>query len=226
MSERILIVDDEQLLAKGLKHSLTKEGFEVDTAYDGQEGKNQVEQKEYSLIILDLMLPKIDGMTLCQQIRKMSEVPIIMLTAKGDDVDKILGLEFGADDYMTKPFNTRELIARIKAILRRAVKEYRTNKIDLGDLKIFPTNRQVVLKGLNIEMTAKEFDLLALLSAHPGRVYTRENLLEMIWGYQFFGDIRTVDVHVRRIREKIEDDPSNPKYIATKWGVGYYFGGN
>ena len=226
MNEKILIVDDEQLLVKGLRHSLVKEGFEVDTAYDGEEGKNKVEQNEYSLIILDLMLPKIDGMTLCQQIRRMSEVPIIMLTAKGDDVDKILGLEFGADDYMTKPFNTRELVARIKAILRRATKEYRTNKIEYSDLKIYPVNRQVIYKGEPIEMTAKEFDLLALLAAHPGRVYTRENLLEMIWGYQFFGDIRTVDVHVRRIREKIEADPSSPKYIMTKWGVGYFFGGS
>lgn len=226
MNEKILIVDDEQLLVKGLRHSLVKEGFDVDTAYDGEEGKNKIELNEYGLIILDLMLPKIDGMTLCQQIRRMSEVPIIMLTAKGDDVDKILGLEFGADDYMTKPFNTRELIARIKAILRRATKEYRTNKIEYNDLKIFPINRQVLYKGEAVEMTAKEFDLLALLAAHPGRVYTRENLLEMIWGYQFFGDIRTVDVHVRRIREKIESDPSSPRYIMTKWGVGYFFGGN
>lgn len=226
MNEKILIVDDEQLLVKGLRHSLIKEGFEVDTAFDGEEGKKKVEQNEYSLIILDLMLPKIDGMTLCQQIRRISEVPIIMLTAKGDDVDKILGLEFGADDYMTKPFNTRELIARIKAILRRATKEYRTNKIEYNDLVISPVNRQVIYKGAQVEMTAKEFDLLTLLAAHPGRVYTRENLLEMIWGYQFFGDIRTVDVHVRRIREKIEADPSSPKYIMTKWGVGYFFGGN
>lgn len=226
MNEKILIVDDEQLLVKGLKHSLTKEGFEVDNAYDGEEGKSKIEQNEYSLIILDLMLPKIDGLTLCQQIRRMSEVPIIMLTAKGDDVDKILGLEFGADDYMTKPFNTRELVARIKAILRRATKEYRTNNIEYNDLKIYPMNRQVLYKGEPVEMTAKEFDLLALLAAHRGRVYTRENLLEMIWGYQFFGDIRTVDVHVRRIREKIEADPSSPRYIMTKWGVGYFFGGN
>lgn len=225
MSERILIVDDEQLMVKGLKHSLSKEGFEVDTAFDGQAGKEKVEQTQYSLIILDLMLPEIDGMTLCKHIRKISDVPIIMLTAKGDDVDKILGLEFGADDYMTKPFNTRELLARIKAILRRSTKEYYTNKIDVGDLEIFLANRQVLMKGISIEMTAKEFDLLALLSAHPSRVYTRENLLEMIWGYQFFGDIRTVDVHIRRIREKIEEEPSNPTYIITKWGVGYYFGG-
>ncbi|WP_353894199.1 response regulator transcription factor [Proteinivorax hydrogeniformans] len=223
---KILVVDDEKLLVKGLAHSLEKEGFEVECAFDGAEARERFERDRYDLVILDLMLPKVDGLTLCQEYRKASEVPIIMLTAKGDDIDKILGLEFGADDYMTKPFNTRELMARIKAILRRAPKSYSPTEMNFGDIKIVPSNRQVLNKGEVVEMTAKEFDLITLLAAHPGRVYTRENLLEMIWGYQFFGDIRTVDVHVRRIREKIECDPASPKYILTKWGVGYFFGGN
>ncbi|SES90393.1 response regulator transcription factor [Anaerobranca gottschalkii] len=224
MKEKILIIDDEELLVKGLSHSLKKEGFEVDSAFDGEEGLEKIKANPYSLVILDLMLPKIDGMTLCKKIREKSSVPIIMLTAKGDDVDKILGLEYGADDYLTKPFNTKELIARIKAVLRRTGKGL-GNEIECKDLKIILNNRKVIHRGKNIELTAKEFDIIALLATHPGKIYTRENLLDLIWGYEYYGDVRTVDVHVRRIREKIEDNPSDPKYIMTKWGVGYYFGG-
>ncbi|SHK02777.1 DNA-binding response regulator, OmpR family, contains REC and winged-helix (wHTH) domain [Anaerobranca californiensis DSM 14826] len=224
MTERILIIDDEELLVKGLSHSLMKEGFLVDSAFDGEEGLSKFKEKGYSLIILDLMLPKIDGMSLCKEIRKESAIPIIMLTAKGDDVDKILGLEYGADDYLTKPFNTKELIARIKAVLRRTGKKI-GNVMEFGELKIVLNNRQVFHRGENIELTAKEFDILALLATHPGKIYTRENLLDLIWGYEYYGDVRTVDVHVRRIREKIEDNPSEPQYIITKWGVGYFFGG-
>lgn len=226
MGYKILIVDDEPLLVKGLKYSLEQDGYEIFTAFDGEEALEKVKEQKLDLVLLDLMLPKIDGLQVCQQIRINSQIPIIMLTAKGEDMSKILGLEYGADDYLTKPFNILELKARIKAVLRRYQStdqpiEDRVIKID--DFKINTIGRKVSLKGEEVNLTAKEFDLLLLLASNPGKIYSREELLEIIWGYEYFGDLRTVDVHIRRLREKIEINSSDPEYILTKWGVGYYF---
>lgn len=228
MAHNILVVDDEKLIVKGIKFSLEQEGMLVDAAYDGEEALNLAKENDYSLILLDVMLPKIDGLQVCQLIREFSNVPIIMVTAKGEDMDKIMGLEYGADDYLTKPFNILELKARIKAILRRSVKkveapEPKRNSLKIRDLEIELESRRVFIKGKETNLTAKEFDLLQLFMENVGKVYSRENLLNTIWGYGYPGDVRAVDVHVRRLREKIEEVPSEPKYIHTKWGVGYYF---
>lgn len=227
MSKRILVVDDERLIVKGITFSLEQDSFEVGCAYDGEEALELARNNEYDLIVLDVMLPKIDGLNVCQQIREFSAVPIIMLTAKGDDMDKILGLDYGADDYMTKPFNILELKARIKAILRRSKsktnQEENLSLITSGDLKINCESRRVYVGEQEVSLTAKEFDLLELFVNHSNKVYSRENLLNIVWGYDYPGDVRTVDVHVRRLREKIEPNPSEPTYIHTKWGVGYYY---
>ena len=226
MSQKILIVDDEPLLVKGLKYGLEQDGYKIEAAYDGKKALELQEKGKFDLIILDLMLPEIDGLEVCQKIRGKSDVPIIMLTAKGEDMNKILGLEYGADDYMTKPFNILELKARIKAILRRSSnKEAKLGDqiIYVDDFIINTLGRKVTVNGKEINLTAKEFDLLILLATNPGKIFTREELLEIIWGYEYFGDLRTVDVHIRRLREKIEKNSDNYEYILTKWGVGYYF---
>lgn len=222
---KILIVDDEKLLVKGIKFNLEQDGYDVETAYDGEEALKMARDKGISLIVLDLMLPKIDGLSVCQKVREFSSVPIIMLTAKTEDMDKILGLEYGADDYMTKPFNILELKARIKAILRRSSSHEHEDKTTFssGNIELNYNLRRVRVGDKLIELTAKEFDLCKLFATNPGKVYSRENLLDIIWGYDYPGDARTVDVHVRRLREKIEPDAANPTYILTKWGVGYYF---
>ena len=229
MAKRVLVVDDEKLIVKGIRFSLEQDGMEVDAAYDGEEALEMAREKEYDIILLDLMLPKLDGLGVCQQIREFSNVPIVMLTAKGDDMDKILGLEYGADDYITKPFNILEVKARIKAIMRRmtqaAPKEEKAKVVVSGDLRLDCESRRVFIAGKEINLTAKEFDLLELLVFNPNKVYSRENLLNIVWGYEYPGDVRTVDVHIRRLREKIEQNPSDPKYVHTKWGVGYYFQG-
>ncbi|WP_416197721.1 MAG: response regulator transcription factor [Sporanaerobacter sp.] len=226
MGTKILIVDDEKLFVKGLKYSLEQDGYIVDAAFDGYEALEKAKNKRYDLILLDLMLPGIDGLEVCQKLRQDSQVPIIMLTAKGEDITKILGLEYGADDYLTKPFNILELKARIKAILRR-VNMKSTNITDqviqIDDFTINTLGRKLTVREKEVNLTAKEFDLLLLLASNPGKVFTREELLETIWGYEYFGDLRTVDVHIRRLREKIERDSSQAEYILTKWGVGYYF---
>ena len=211
MAYQILVVDDEKLIVKGIKFSLEQDGMEVTAAYDGEEALQNIKEKNFDLVVLDVMLPKMDGLEVCQQTREFSQVPIIMVTAKGEDMDKIMGLEYGADDYITKPFNILELKARIKAILKAR------------DLELSFDSRRVFISGKEVNLTAKEFDLLELLMENPGKVYSREKLLDTVWGYDYPGDVRTVDVHVRRLREKIEVNPSEPKYIFTKWGVGYYF---
>jgi len=226
MKSKVLVVDDEKLIVKGIKFSLEQEDLEVDAAYDGEEALEMVKKEKYDLIILDVMLPKIDGLNVCRQIREFSNVPIIMLTAKGEDMDKIMGLEYGPDDYITKPFNILELKARIKAILRRVTniqKESNNKRIKISGLEMDISSRRVFIDGKEVNLTAKEFDMLELFASNPGKVYSREALLETIWGYDYPGDVRTVDVHVRRLREKIEKNPSQPDYIHTKWGVGYYF---
>lgn len=226
MSTKILVVDDEALLVKGLKYSLEQDGFITEAAYDGNEALEKVSKGNYDMIILDLMLPGIDGLEVCQKIREKSQVPIIMLTAKGEDINKILGLEYGADDYLTKPFNILELKARIKAILRRvSTRDTKIGEqiIQIDDFTINTLGRKLIVRGKDINLTAKEFDLLFLLATNPGKVFTREELLEIIWGYEYFGDLRTVDVHIRRLREKVERNSSQAEYILTKWGVGYYF---
>ena len=225
---KILVVDDEKLIVKGIKFSLEQDGMNVDIAYDGEEALNLAKENDYRLILLDVMLPKIDGLEVCQLIREFSSVPIIMVTAKGEDIDKIMGLEYGADDYITKPFNILELKARIKAILRRSVKKVevsnvRENSIKVRGLEIRFDSRRVFFNEQEAGLTAKEFDLLELLMKNQGKVYSREALLKTVWGYGYPGDARSVDVHVRRLREKVEENPSEPKYIHTKWGVGYYF---
>ncbi len=229
MSKRILVVDDEKLMVKGIRFSLEQDGMEVDCAYDGKEALRLAKEQTYDLILLDVMLPQYDGFTLCQMIREFSDVPIIMLTAKGEDMDKILGLEYGADDYITKPFNILEVKARIKAIFRRAdkAKKYTSDRrlIQKGKMKIDGDSRRAFVDEKEVNLTAKEFDLLELLAKNPGKVYSREELLNIVWGYEYPGDARTVDVHIRRLREKIEESPSEPKYVCTKWGVGYYFRG-
>ena len=231
MSRRILVVDDEKLIVKGIRFSLEQDGMEVDCAYDGEEALNAAKRREYDVVLLDVMLPKIGGFEVCQQIREFSNMPIIMLTAKGDDMDKILGLEYGADDYITKPFNILEVKARIKAIMRRNDRKVQDGEnarkeshiFEYGDLRIDSESKRVHIRGREINLTAKEYDVLELLLMNPNKVYSRENLLNLVWGYDYPGDVRTVDVHIRRLREKIEDNPSEPKYVHTKWGVGYYF---
>ena len=229
---RILVVDDEKLIVKGIRFSLEQDGMEVDCAYDGEEAVELAKKTEYDIVLLDVMLPKLDGYEVCQAIREFSDMPIIMLTAKGGDMDKILGLEYGADDYISKPFNILEVKARIKAIIRRSSKNRRLKKeeannsvIGQGDLKMDTESRRVFIGEREINLTAKEFDLLELLVRNPNKVYSREALLTYVWGNKAMdsGDVRTVDVHVRRLREKIEPSPSDPKYVHTKWGVGYYF---
>ena len=228
MAARVLIVDDEKLIVKGIRFSLEKDDYEVDTAYDGGEALEKAKENTYDVILLDLMLPVMNGMDVCRQIREFSDVPIIMLTAKGEDMDKILGLEYGADDYITKPFNILEVKARIKAILRRtraAKKNVEENVIVNGDVRLDKDNRRVQICGREINLTGKEFEVLEFLVANPGKVYGRAKLLQLIWGKDYPGDERTVDVHVRRLREKIEPNPSEPRYVQTKWGVGYYYQG-
>ena len=227
---KALVVDDEKLIVKGIKFSLEQDGYEVDVAYDGSEALKMAKEKEYDIVLLDVMLPEMDGMEVCQAIREFSEMPIIMLTAKGTDMDKILGLEYGADDYITKPFNILEVKARIKAIIRRNSKKSKAAQkneriIEVSDLKLDLDSRRVFEKDRELNLTAKEFDILELLTQNPDKVYSREKLLNIVWGNKLHeaGDVRTVDVHVRRLREKIEPNPSEPKYIHTKWGVGYYF---
>ena len=227
MANKVLVVDDEKLIVKGIRFSLEQDGMEVSCAYDGEEALNMARENDYDMILLDLMLPKMNGLEVCQQIREFSNVPIIMLTAKGEDMDKIMGLEYGADDYVTKPFNILEVKARIKAIIRRTKKpekvEEQARIVEIGDLKLDCDSRRVFIGSREVNLTAKEFDVLQLLVFNPNKVYSRENLLNIVWGYEYPGDVRTVDVHIRRLREKIEENPSEPKYVHTKWGVGYYF---
>ena len=224
MSKRVLVVDDEKLIVKGIRFSLEQEGMQVDCAYDGQEALDKIKENTYDVILLDVMLPKYNGYEVCQQVREFSDVPIIMVTAKDDDMDKILGLEYGADDYITKPFNILEVKARIKAIMRRSSKkEEEVKEATYGELTIDCSSRRVYVEGKEANLTAKEFDVLELLVFHPNKVYDRDALLDLVWGKDYPGDARTVDVHIRRLREKIEKNPSEPKYVHTKWGGGYYF---
>ncbi len=226
MGKRILLVDDEPLILKGLKYSLEQEGYETDSAADGEEALSRFFSGTYDIILLDVMLPKLDGVSVCQRIREHSNVPIIMLTAKGEDMDKILGLEYGADDYMTKPFNILEVKARIKTILRRAGGQPQVEEqkiIRVRDMEVNLIKRTVTLGGKDIRLTAKEFDLLQMFMSNRGKVFSREQMLETVWKYDYTGDARTVDVHIRRLREKIERNTSQPEFIFTKWGVGYYF---
>jgi len=227
MDYRVLIVDDEESVVKGLKYTLELDGFSVDTAYDGEEALKKLSVNIYNLIILDIILPGMDGLTLLKKIREKSSIPVIILSAKGEDEDKVVGFEFGADDYITKPFNILELRARIKALLRRtySLVPSKGEIINSGDLKIDVAMRKVTVNGNPVDLTSKEFDILLRLVTNPNKVYSRENLMEIIWGYDYYGDSRTVDVHVRRLREKIEKDPGEPQYILTKWGVGYYYKG-
>lgn len=226
MAKRILLVDDEPILIKGLKYTLEKDGYETLTAFDGEEALQVFMNNQVDLVLLDVMLPKLDGVVVCQRIREISNVPIIMLTAKGEDMDKILGLEYGADDYMTKPFNILEVKARIKTILRRAapvISAEDSKVIRVRDLTVNSVNRSVILDGKEIRLTAKEFDLLNLFITNRGRVFSREEVLDGVWKNDYAGDERTVDVHIRRLREKVERNPTQPEFIFTKWGVGYYF---
>lgn len=228
MSKKVLVVDDEKLIVKGIRFSLEQDGMEVSCAYDGEEALALAKSEKFDIILLDVMLPGLTGFEVCQQIRDFSNVPIIMLTAKGDDMDKILGLEYGADDYITKPFNILEVKARIKAIMRRSGSDSKEKKpeeaiLERGDIKIDRESRRVYIEGREINLTAKEFDVLELLMMNPNKVYSREKLLTLVWGEDYPGDVRTVDVHIRRLREKTEENPSEPKYVHTKWGVGYYF---
>ena len=224
---KILVVDDEQLLVKGMKFNLENEGYTVETAYDGATAIDMAKTGDFDLIILDLMMPQVDGLTACMRIREFSNVPIIMLTARSEDADKIIGLESGADDYITKPFNILELKARIRALLRRAnaAPQQKTHSalLTVGGVTIDPEQRVALKDGQVVELTAKEYDLIELFVKNPRRVYSRENLMDLVWGYTYAGDYRTVDVHIRRLREKLEDDPAAPQHILTKWGIGYYF---
>ena len=225
MATQILVVDDEKMIVKGVKYALEHDGNEVDAAYDGETALEMIKNKAYDLVILDVMLPKLDGIQVCQTVREFSDVPIMMLTAKSEDMDKILGLEYGADDYMTKPFNILELKARAKAILRRthSVQQKKENVLEVHGLRIDFDSRTVFIENHEVNLTAKEFDLLELLARNVGKVYSREKLLDLVWGYDYPGDVRTVDVHIRRLREKIEPKSSEPTFIQTKWGVGYFF---
>lgn len=223
---KILVVDDEKLLVKGIKFNLENEGYEVGVGYDGAEAVELARTGEYDLIVLDLMMPRLDGLEACLKIREFSNIPIIMLTARSDDMDKIIGFDHGADDYLTKPFNILELKARIRALLRRSTQmntREKSSRVTYGSITVDSDERNAYKSGQLVDVTAREFDLIELLIHNPGRVYSRENLLDIIWGYEYQGDIRTVDVHVRRLREKLEAEPANPQYIMTKWGVGYYF---
>lgn len=227
MAKKVLVVDDEKLIVKGIRFSLEQDGMEVDCAYDGEEALNLAKANNYDMILLDIMLPKMDGFEVCQAIREFSDMPIVMLTAKGDDMDKILGLEYGADDYITKPFNILEVKARIKAIMRRTSpskqKSEDVSVIEKGDLRLECDSRRLFILGKEINLTAREFEILELMVKNENKVYSRDNLLNIVWGKDYPGDVRTVDVHVRRLREKIEINPSEPKYVHTKWGVGYYY---
>lgn len=222
-NELVLVVDDEKTLVKALTFNLEKEGFRVEQAYDGEEALKKVFDLKPDIVVLDLMLPLLDGFEVCRQIRKKTDVPIIMLTARGEDIDKVLGLELGADDYLTKPFNSRELVARIKAILRRSIfREEEAKKVaQIGNLQVDLLQHRVRLDGKEVNLTSKEFALLSFLVANAGNVYSREQLLEQVWGYDYYGDVRTVDVHVRHLREKLEKDPGNPDLLLTVWGTGY-----
>lgn len=227
--KRALVVDDEKLIVKGIRFSLEQDEMQVDCAYDGEEALEYARNNQYDIILLDVMLPKLTGFEVCQQIREFSNVPIIMLTARGDDMDKILGLEYGADDYITKPFNILEVKARIKAIMRRVESkrpgagEAEPKVIESGEMRLDCEGRRAYISDREIGLTAKEFEVLELLMKNPNTVYSRESLLQLVWGTDYPGDVRTVDVHIRRLREKIEQNPSEPKYVHTKWGVGYYF---
>ena len=229
MATKVLVVDDEKMIVKGIRFSLLQDGYEVDTAYDGAEALQKASENQYDIILLDVMLPKLSGLDVLQQIREFSAVPVIMLTAKGEDMDKILGLDYGADDYITKPFNILEVTARIKAIIRRVAGSRRDRGdederiLENGDLRMDFDNRRVTVSGKEINLTSKEFELLELLATHPGKVYSRSMLLQTVWGKDYPGDVRTVDVHIRRLREKVEPNASEPVYVQTKWGVGYYF---
>ena len=227
MAKKVLVVDDEKLIVKGIRFSLEQDEMKVDCAYDGQEALDKAREGDYDLILLDVMLPRMDGFEVCRAVREFSNVPIVMLTAKGDDMDKIMGLEYGADDYITKPFNILEVKARIKAILRRVrsqeAEEDSGNVVKSGDVSMDTDRRSLRIAGEDINLTSKEFDMLLLLVNHPGKVYSRDSLLHTIGGSDYRGDARTVDVHIRRLREKIEPNPSEPRYVHTKWGVGYYF---
>ncbi len=227
MGQKVLVVDDEKLIVKGIRFSLEQDGMEVDCAYDGEEALEFAKQNQYDMILLDVMLPKMTGFEVCQQIREFSNVPIVMLTAKGDDMDKILGLDYGADDYITKPFNILEVKARIKAIMRRTNRKGEDKEspqmLEKGNMRLDCEGRRAYIEGKEINLTAKEFEVLELLMRNPGKVYSRENLLKLVWGNDYPGDVRTVDVHIRRLREKIESVPGEPVYVRTKWGVGYYF---
>ena len=227
---KVLVVDDEKLIVKGLKFSLEQEGYEVDCAYDGQEAIDKAKETEYDIILLDLMLPIYNGYEVCQHIREFSDMPIVMLTAKGEDMDKILGFENGADDYITKPFNILEVKARIKAIIRRnkrkaAMVPQEPKVIESGKMKLDIEAKRLYIDGVEVNLTVKEFDILKLLAENPGKIYSRDQLLTIIWGSKYPGDARTVDVNVRRLREKIEENPAKPEYVHTKWGMGYYFQG-
>ncbi len=223
----MLVVDDEKLIVKGIRFSLEQDGMEVDCAYDGEEALEFAKNNQYDMILLDVMLPKMNGFEVCQQIREFSNTPIVMLTAKGEDMDKILGLDYGADDYITKPFNILEVKARIKAIMRRTGRKSEETStarvLEIRDMRLDCDGRRVYIKNREVNLTAKEFEVLELLMKNPNKVYSRENLLKIIWGSDYPGDVRTVDVHIRRLREKIEEMPSEPIYVHTKWGVGYYF---
>lgn len=227
MAKKVLVVDDEKLIVKGIRFSLEQDGMEVTCAYDGEEALRLAREKEFDIILLDIMLPKMSGTEVCQQIREFSNVPVVMLTAKSDDMDKIMGLEYGADDYITKPFNILEVKARIKAIMRRtsgrSVPKQESSVIESGDMRMDCDSRRVSISGKEVNLTAKEFDVLELLIKNPNKVYSREKLLNLIWGADYPGDVRTVDVHIRRLREKIESNPSEPRFVHTKWGVGYFF---
>lgn len=223
MAKKILLVDDEPAIVKGISFSLKQDGYDIDAAYDGEEAIEKFSNNTYDLVILDVMLPKMDGLAVLQRIREKSQLPVIMLTAKGEDMDKILGLDYGADDYMTKPFNILELKARVKAIIRRLNGAVDEQEIRFKNMEINLSNRSVTIGDNEVNLTAKEFDLLQLFASNPGKVYSRESLLETVWKYDYLGDLRTVDVHIRRLREKIEENPSQPSFIYTKWGVGYYF---
>ncbi|MDR1131585.1 MAG: response regulator transcription factor [Oscillospiraceae bacterium] len=223
---KILVVDDERTLVKGIKFNLENEGYEVDTCYDGEAAVEMAKSGGYDLILLDLMMPKLDGLEACMQIRGFSTVPVIMLTAKGEDTDKLIGFEYGADDYITKPFNILELKARVRALLRRSAiqgSDAKDDSLTRAHITIDISRRIARKDGMPVELTAKEFNLAELFMRNPGKVYSRERLLDIIWGIDYQGDVRTVDVHIRRLREKLELDPADPKCFNTKWGVGYYF---
>ena len=229
MATKVLVVDDEKMIVKGIRFSLLQDGYDVDTAYDGEEALQKANENQYDIILLDVMLPKLSGLDVLAQIREFSSVPVIMLTAKGEDMDKILGLDYGADDYITKPFNILEVKARMKAIIRRVAgsrkdkDEEEEGILENGDLRMDFDNRRVSVAGKEINLTSKEFELLELLATHPGKVYSRSMLLQTVWGKDYPGDVRTVDVHIRRLREKVEPNAPEPVYVQTKWGVGYSF---